>query len=173
MRPTIIRVARSSEDFSAFASLIGEYVDWSKDRWSDFGTAVDDFFDKQSLNDELASLSTAYTTPNGLALLAFEGEVAIGCAALRRLDERICEMKRVFVPPRNQRTATGRRLCQELISQAKSQSFSVMLLDTDTRSFEAIGLYESLGFVHCKPYIEYPPQFAPYMIFMELSLRSA
>ena len=76
-------------------------------------------------------------------------------------------------PGKKQRVGTGRGLCQALISQARAQSFSAMRLDTDTRSFEAIGLYESLGFVRCKPYIEYPPQFVPYMIFMELSLVSA
>jgi N-acetylglutamate synthase-like GNAT family acetyltransferase len=68
--------------------------------------------------------------PNGLALIAYQGVDAVGCAAFRRLDETTCEMKRVFVPTRHQRHGTGRRLCQELIARAKSQSYSLMRLGT-------------------------------------------
>ena len=166
-----IRAAQSSEDFFTFAGLVREYTDWSRERWSDMGSIVDDFFDHQSLDDELKSVSHSYTPPNGLALLAFEDEIGIGCGALHRLDDKTCEFKRVFVQTRKQRTGTGRRLCQELISQAKAQSFSVVKLDTDVRSFEAIALYESMGFVRCAPYVEYPPQFAPHMVFMQLANR--
>jgi GNAT superfamily N-acetyltransferase len=168
-----IRVAETPEDQHAFGSLVHEYIDWVRERFSDKGALVDAFFSHQGLEEEIANFATSYTFPNGLALIAYQGADAVGCGAFRRLDETTCEMKRVFVSTRHQRHGAGRRLCQKLIARAKDQSFKLMRLDTDNRSFEATGLYESLGFVYCEPYVDYPPEYKPYMLFMELDLRKA
>ena len=172
-RSEVIRAATSSEDFVAFARLIQEYVDWSKDRWSDIPGIVDEFFSQDELEQELANLSAAFASPDGVVLLAHDGQAVLGCAALRRFDAISCEMKRVFVSTRQQGNGTGRRLCRALIEHAKAQSFSLMRLDTDIRSYEAIGLYRALGFEDCAPYADYPTRFLPYAVFLELNLVGA
>lgn len=53
----------------------------------------------QDFAGELSTLPGAYAPPGGRLLVAFwDGQLA-GCVALRRIEEEICEMKRLFVRP--------------------------------------------------------------------------
>jgi hypothetical protein len=54
--------------------------------------------------------------------------------------------------------------------EAKEDGYSLMRLDTGGRLVEAIKTYENLGFRNCAPYIEYPPDLMPYLVFMEAPL---
>jgi len=170
-KPEFIRVASSPEDFTAFAGLIQEYVAWSKDRWSDKGHLVDEFYSQDELYQELTKLPEAFAPPDGVVLLALEGEDFVGCAAIRRFDTTRCELKRVFVPTRHQGRGIGRKLCEALLEHAKTRNYAGVRLDTDIRSFEAIGLYHALGFKECAPFDAYPTKFLPYAVFMELNLE--
>jgi len=172
-RSEVIRIATSTEDFAAFAALIQEYVAWSKERWSDKAPLVDEFYSQDELHQELAELPAAFAPPDGVVLLALEGEAVLGCAAFRRFDATRCELKRVFVPTRHQGRGIGRKLCEALLEHAKARNYAGVRLDTDIRSFEAIGLYHALGFEDCAPYADYPTRFLPYAVFMELNLVGA
>jgi GNAT superfamily N-acetyltransferase len=166
----VIREATSPEDFAAFVRLVGDFIDWYRDRWSDMRGLVDAFFGYEEQAKGTADLSGAFTPPNGIALLAIDGEAVVGCVAFRRLNETSCELKRVFVSAQHQRRGTGRKLCQAIIAKARAQAYKLMWLETDFRAPEAIGLYLSLGFVDCPAPANYPAEFLPYAVFMELRL---
>ena len=45
-----------------------------------------------------------------------------------------------------------------------------MRLDTGRQNTEALDMYESMGFVDCPPYHDYPADMLPGFVFMEKSL---
>ena len=122
----------------------------------------------QSFEEELAGLPGKYSRPYGDLLIGLDGERIVGCVAIRRLEDSVCEMKRLFVRPEAQGTGLGRRLAQEIILVARELGYSLMRLDTLDRLTEAMHLYETLGFRRTDPYYENP---LPDVVYWELELR--
>lgn len=162
--------AATEADYRDFADLIREYTDWCRERYAEVQWFVAAAFGHQSLEQEMLDLPAKYGPPDGLALLARDGQDIVGCGAYRRTGPSVCEMKRVFVPDRHKGKGIGRRLCEDLITSARDKNYRRMQLDTTNRMTEAIALYRSLGFVTCAPYQHYPEELMPYMVFMEKAL---
>ena len=162
--------AESDRDYEAFAGLIREYVEWLRTLYRDKAWFVDAVMGHQSLDEELGALAHAFGPPRGAAMLARHGDVVQGCGAYRDLGGGVCEMKRVFVPPRWQGRGWGRRLCQALTGAARAQGYTVMRLDSVQRMTRAAALYRSMGFRECAPYQAYPAKILPQMVFMERAL---
>jgi ribosomal protein S18 acetylase RimI-like enzyme len=106
---------------------------------------------------EIASLPGLYTPPAGRLLLAIPenaggpGE-AIGCAGLRRYDENVGEMKRLYVRPEFRGKGAGEQLIRSLIAEARSIGYQRMVLDTLPSMEAAHKLYRTLGFREIPPY---------------------
>ena len=122
----------------------------------------------QSFEEELATLPGKYSRPKGDLLIGLDGERAMGCVAVRKLDDEVCEMKRLFVRPEARRMGLGRRLAQEIIVVARELGYSKMQLDTLDRLTVAMHLYETLGFRRTEPYYENP---LPGVVYWKLNLK--
>src|SRR5258708_8531069 len=85
---TEIIQALSAEDIAHARELFREYEAWLE---------VDLCF--QSFEKELAELPGKYSSPDGVLLLALDNGNLAGCAALRKIDEGICALKRLFLRP--------------------------------------------------------------------------
>ena len=121
----------------------------------------------QGFQEELDGLPGAYAPPKGRLFLAFDGNQAVGCAAIRKLEDGFCEMKRLYVRPSHRGEGLGRRLAETVIEEARSMGYERMRLDSLASMKEAVGLYRSLGFSQIPPYRDNP---LPDPIFMELML---
>ena len=166
----LIYAASTESDYAAFATLVTEYVAWSRKRYAADAWFVEQVFGHQSLASELLTLSSEYGPPHGKTLLASRDGRVIGAGAYRTLADGSCEMKRLYVGEQFHGHGSGRKLCEALIAAAREDGFQVMRLDTGNLLKEAITLYQSIGFRECPPHREYPAQLMPYLVFMELPL---
>jgi GNAT superfamily N-acetyltransferase len=121
----------------------------------------------QGFEAELAGLPGNYVPPDGLLLLARDAGSDAGCVAMKRLDARSAEMKRLFVRDAYRGTGLGRRLTRLVIDNARDAGCSRLVLDTLPQLAEAIALYRKLGFRDCAPYLAEP---TPGALCFELSL---
>lgn len=114
--------------------------------------------DFQGFERELAGLPGAYAPPAGAFVVARLATVPAGIVAVRESDARarIAEMKRLYVSRTARGMGLGRRLAEAAITEAHRLGYRAIRLDTVASMREAIGLYQSLGFVDVAPYTANP-----------------
>ena len=121
------------------------------------------YLDKQGYDDEVLHPEHKYGLPHGRLYLArIEGEPA-GCVALRRLDERRCEMKRLYVRPAYRERGLGGQLIRKIIDDARAIGYEAILLDTLPFLTDAIGMYHRRGFADIPSYNNSPMENLVYM----------
>lgn len=119
--------------------------------------------DFQNYEQELEQLPGKYALPDGRLYLAYAENKAIGCIALREINDVICEMKRLYVKPKFRGKKIGQMLADQIISDAAQLKYDYMVLDTLTSLKSAIILYKKLGFYEIEPYYENPLENVIYM----------
>ncbi len=112
--------------------------------------------DYQQNEQEFLSLADKYSPPNGVVYLVLKNGDVVGCAAFRRVDDDVCEMKRVYVRPTMRGHQLGEKLVQALLESAKGYGYKRMCLDVLADFETARRLYERLGFEPCDP-VSYNP----------------
>ena len=123
----------------------------------------------QNFSAELAALPGDYVPPSGrLALALVDGQPA-GCVALRRLDEKRGEFKRLYVREPYRGLRLGRALLAWIVAEAKAAGYRELVCDTMPVMADALAMYERNGFHRGEPYSDHP---TPGAIFLRLALAS-
>lgn len=118
----------------------------------------------QNFDQELKDLPGAYDMPSGRLLLANDFEGVAGCVALRKLEDNICEMKRLYVRPAYRGKRIGKLLVDRVIAEARAIGYQRMRLDTvESVMKDAIALYRRIGFREIPAYCTNPIEGALYM----------
>lgn len=91
----------------------------------------------------------------GAFLVAWRSGRPVGCGAMRRIDERAGEIKRMYVVPDERGRRIGGVVLAALEAEARRLGLSRVVLETGERQQEAIALYERAGFARIPPFGEY------------------
>lgn len=130
-------------------------------------TEVAKCLNSQHYDDEVKELNEKYGLPNGRLYLAYLNRDIVGCVALRKLDVRFCEMKRLYVRPGYRGKQIGNALIEQMIADARQIGYEHMRLDTFPFMDRAIQMYYRYGFYKIERYNDNPASTA---VFMQLDL---
>ena len=122
----------------------------------------------QGFEEEINNLPGKYALPDGRLFLAYSDKDITGCIAMRKLEDGICEMKRLFVRDAFRGQKIGNKLIGKIIDEARSVGYKKMRLDTyPAKMGKAVDLYRSYGFHEIPSYYDNPHDG---VLFMEVYL---
>ena len=134
-------IGERPDHFSAAARLFKEYAN---------GLGLDLSF--QNFAGELNEIDVQCNLPSGgLVLIRYAGDF-VGCAGIRRLDEKTAELKRMYIQPSHRGIGLGKLLMENAIAVAKERKYHSIKLDTLKSLVSALHLYRQFGFKDIEAY---------------------
>jgi putative acetyltransferase len=108
--------------------------------------------------------------PDTVMWSMWEGDVLVGCAALKALDPTHAELKSMRIAPSHTGRGLASVLLDHLIAEARARGFRQISLETGSMPFfvPARSLYRKHGFTECGPFGSYRPD--PNSVFMTMTL---
>jgi ribosomal protein S18 acetylase RimI-like enzyme len=131
----MIEVRRVRGDDPAARELVAAMEAWIADR---FGPQDPDRTSTIGL-EEMAP-------PDGAFVVLYEDGAAVAGGGLRRLEDEVAEIKRMFVVPAARGRGHGRRVLDELEAAAAELGYRRLRLDTAQSMTTAIALYRGAGY---------------------------
>ena len=112
------------------------------------------------LRERYGSLMDTYDQHNVIeqldtVVLVFLADVAVGCGCFKTFDADSVEIKRIFLAPEARGKGLSMKLLSELEHWAQELGFTYAVLETGSKQFEAIGLYEKAGYLEIANYGPY------------------
>lgn len=143
--------ARSDDEYEEAAILFKEYAAWLN---------IDLSF--QKFDQELKHLKEMYAAPMGSIILYKAANEYAGCIAIRRFEEEIAEVKRMYVKPAYRNKGIAAALLDKVIIAAKAFGYKKIRLDTLNTMLAAMKLYKKNGFYEIPAYYFNPEKNAVY-----------
>lgn len=113
--------------------------------------------------------------PEGIFYLVEAGGHLAGMGGLRALDDRLAEVKRIYVRPAFRGQRLGESILARVLADADAYGYTRMCLESGPFMTSAHRIYEGAGFVDRDPYMEaeVPVEFHAGWKFMEKRLTGA
>ena len=109
---------------------------------------------RQELKD-MDNIQKDYFENGGTFLAMFKDGEMICTGAIRKLDDEICELKRLWLLNEYHGHGLGYRMLQELLSIARATGYKRMRLETDpVAQSRALEFYKRIGFYEIPRYSE-------------------
>ena len=103
-------------------------------------------FIDETRNPDLQDIVASYLTPGHVFLVAEHAHCVVGTGALLIRPDAIGELVRVSTSHAYRRQGIARRICQQLIVEARQRGIHTLKLETNWDWYDAIRLYQKLGF---------------------------
>jgi putative acetyltransferase len=123
------------------------------------------FYESKGTLDDMDDIQQTYFENDGIFLIMTDTDRIIGTGAIRKLDDTICELKRVWLLFEYHGKGFGYRIIQELFAFAREKGYQRIRLETD-RDFQsrAYDLYKRLGFYEIPRYSQHQDELAMEMV---------
>ena len=121
-------------------------------QWEATPEEISKLFEQQGELADIDNFQSDYFAQCGLFLVVVDNNQVIGSGAIRRIDDSICELKRLWLLEKYQGRGIGYRVLQELINFAQESGYKKIWLETDNEQERAIQFYQRAGFHHIKKY---------------------
>lgn len=79
-------------------------------------------------------------------IVIFDNEEAVACGAIKELDSKSMEVKRMFTLPEKRGKGLASKILNELETWAKELGYEKTILETGKRQTEAVALYNKFGY---------------------------
>jgi ribosomal protein S18 acetylase RimI-like enzyme len=145
-------IPSNQAEFNDAVSLFNEYAN-----------SLNISLDFQNFDEELNIIQTMYGSPTGCLLLVYDQDKAVGCAAYRKIEEGICELKRMYIKPSYRGKNIGQTLLDMLATKAFLNGYCLMRLDTLDTMKSALSLYHKNDFYEIPAYCFNPNAGVVYM----------
>lgn len=101
-------------------------------------------------------------------VVAYEGDIPVGCGAIKEYSERTAEIKRMFVPLEFRGRGIAGKVLSELEVWARELNYQSCILETGKKQPEAIWLYQKANYMIIPNYGQYKD--VPNSVCMEKQL---
>jgi|HubBroStandDraft_1064217.scaffolds.fasta_scaffold417191_2 GNAT superfamily N-acetyltransferase len=168
---TTIRSVSWAKDIDLVRRFFQEYRQWlDEHRDVDPAVASTVAAGLGGIDELITGLPGAYGPPRGEILLAFEKEEPTACLALREMEARVGDLKRLYVRPDHRGPVFGRRFTKALLARARELGYERVRVDTLATMYAAIEFYQEAGFTPIPGYWPHPVRGA---LFFECVLGNA
>jgi ribosomal protein S18 acetylase RimI-like enzyme len=132
------------------------------------GPTVEEYVEK-NLDD-----FTSIQPPEGIIYIVETQGKVVGMGMLRKLEDRVGEIKRMYIRQQYRGRGLGKMLLNKLMAKAEEFGYSTLRLDTADFMTVAQSIYRSVGFKEIDEYVgsEVPEWYRPYIKYMEKSLNA-
>jgi GNAT superfamily N-acetyltransferase len=113
-------------------------------------------YDNASRLDNPALLPAELRPPSGAFYVGFEDGVAVAGGGVRRLDDGVAEIKRMYVRPDARSRGVAAALLRALEQAARDLGYARTRLDTGPKQVHAQRLYRAAGYAEIEPYNDNP-----------------
>jgi len=104
---------------------------------------------------DMDDIQKNYFNNGGVFLVTTNDDQVIGTGALRKLEDGICELKRLWLLTEYQGMGLGYRMLQELLSIARAKGYQRIRLETDYEvQRQAYNFYKQVGFYDIPRYTD-------------------
>jgi len=97
--------------------------------------------------------SESFSEKGNVFLLAYNKDEAVGCGAIRRVDNKTAEMKRVYAKYKG--SGIGKKLVAALECKAIDEGYEKLILETRKINTNAVSFYISMGYSIIENYGKY------------------
>ena len=134
-----------------------KYTDGKNQDFIELCHGLDDFLNELVGGEENRAEYIPYNQLDDIrdVIVAYDGNIPVGCASFKRYDEECAEVKRVFVKQAYRGRGISKKLMELLEKAAREQGYRYLILESGEPLAAAMALYRKTGYKVISNYGQY------------------